>query len=142
MKKSLIAALTTAALLAAGLTWATSPSSAAEDEPVRTITLSGQMTGPSETTGYAIEPKAKLFTSTKYKESWLIVTVKITDKELVGRRSPLVTVDLDGSKVNCEIIKGWIWSTKQGSDLSLKCDGYLSPKKAKKIMTGVVIPSY
>ena len=120
---------------AASLTLAGSASATAGPyKPVRTIKLTGELVGK----GYEVASSARLYTSKEHKETWVVFDIARLGGE-GGHRTPLVDIELNGTKLECSTFKSWIWSTDKGSkNISAKCDGYLSPKKAKKVKVGTV----
>lgn len=123
------------AALTLGLGLSTAAPAVADDKPKypkAKIVLSGELIGE----GYKVETDALLFTSKKYEESWMEVDVLKTDDS--SNRTPMLTVTLRKGKLVCETFKGWIWSTSEGSTLTLKCETYVSSKTLKKVKTGVV----
>jgi uncharacterized membrane protein len=123
-----------AVLLTTGASVAPAAAADPKDTKVK-VTLSGALAGE----GYTIGPKATLTTSRKYEETTMQVRVKRRDDS--PTRTPLLTISLRKGKLICETARSWIWSTDEGSTVTLKCDDYISVTVAKKIKTGVVVAS-
>jgi len=113
------------------------PAMSAEAAPAKNTKSKVVLSGALEGSGYSISPKAILETSTKYKETTMTVRVLRTNDPT--QRTPIVTVSLRDGKLVCETGRSWIWSTDEGSTLTLLCDKYVKAKTVKKTKTGVVL---
>lgn len=115
---------------------AASPASAADDDTKSySLKLSGTLSGD----GWEVSSKAKLVTSPEYKETYVEVTASPVDAN--SNRTPMLALTLGKSNLECSTFRSWVWtSMDNGSQmkLTLMCDKYVSPKKAKKMKAAIL----
>lgn len=123
------------ALLVASVA-AASPAVATDDDTKSySLKLSGTLSGD----GWEVSSKAKLMTTPEYKETYVEVTAYPVDAK--SNRTPMLSLTLGKSKQECSTSRSWVWSrVDNGSQmkLTLMCDEYVSPKKAKKTKTAIL----
>lgn len=132
VKKALLSAVAVASAALVVTVGVAAPANAAPKKSHK-VTLSGDLAGDY----FNIRPKAKLVTSTKYKETWIKVRVDRLPTD-TGNRTPMFTVTIDGTSVTCETFRPYVWDTDTGSLLQVNCDGYLKPKKVRKAKTATI----
>lgn len=88
--------------------------------------------------GYTVDMSGTVETWDEHKETAVHVYVR-RDAHDPPYRTPLLTAIVGDDGNRCEVSRSYIWSTSEGSDLTLMCTWHMSLEEIKALDTVIVV---
>lgn len=121
--------------LTVGLPWACSASQEAAWE-ANSGTQEVEVIGSRVGDGYTVDMTGRVETWDEYKETAVYVHVR-RDADSPSRTPLLAAIVGDNNR--CETSRSYIWSTEEGSNLTLMCDWHMSLEEIRALESVIVI---